>query len=524
MRRHLVLLLSLVLLVTIAVAHADEFDPELQAKADFYSDWAPLWHSGQLGAHHAATRFVDTNYDEIECAHTQGDSMIWTGMYLAAQAIRYRVTGEQDAYDEVVRVVNYMHDAMDITDTLGYLPRYADIDEMPYNCNLPPGHGWRVKGTGEWEGYFWVDHTSRDQYSGYWFGMAEAYDAIEDEDVRDIIRQDLADIIQMLEENWWNITDQNGQWTGNGAAWVGPIMRLGWLVRAAHVLDDPYYWDLLERQYHINKPFLEIDTNSFLNKYSEYYGNNLRHLAYMGIFRLWPKRDQLEHFWEVWMKHNRPWTKNCNNPWFDAVHVVGCRRLGVCDEDELEAIAEDTHHTLDLYWDGPNSKQAITCSEMELDPFSVFMDELLDQFPWLRELINIQPQTKYARELNDRHWTDMYWQSHGVFEATCSHGADPTYVGSGFDYLLAYYMNVFYGLLPGEGPYGDDDPVDDDTVDDDTADDDTVDDDTIDDDDDDDEDQADDDDNDNDDTTGDDDDDQAPSEDDDDDNDDGCGC
>jgi hypothetical protein len=66
-------------------------------------------------------------------------------------------------------------------------------------------------------------------------------------------------------------------------------------------------------------------------------------------------------------------------------------------------------------------------------------------------------------------------------------GEDPANTGPGVDWLTAYWMGVYYGLLPGDGPYGDDDliePTDDDAdddvdddVDDDAADDDTGDDD-----------------------------------------------
>jgi len=483
MNRRLHLAFALFFCLALPALAGADFDPTLHQRADDYNQWLPEWHHGDLGGLTTAVAFTDTNYDELAAVHYQGDSLIWTGMYLGSQAIRYLITGEQQAHDEIETIVTYMHNAMDMTDTLGYMPRWAGHDEWPWNASFPDEHSWKVKGVGEWEGYFWVCQTSRDQYSGYIWGMAWAYDALQNETLKQWIRDDLADVAEMLETNQWHITDHNGQWTGNNAHWVGPLMRIAWLANIAHVLDEPYYWELLETQYQINKPFLAIDANSFINKYSEYYGNNLRHLAFQAIFRLWPDRAELEDLWNVWMKQNRPWVKNTNNPWFDAVHVTGCLRLGVCDEDELADIEEDTSRTLGLYWDVPNAKPEITCSDMELDPFSVFMNDLLNEVPWLRELIDIKPQTKDPRELNDRHWTDMYWQSHGVFEASCYHAAEPLFVGCGFDYLVAYYVSVYYGILPGDGPYGDDDfPDDDDTTDDDTVDDDTADDDVADDD------------------------------------------
>ncbi|MCZ7585024.1 MAG: hypothetical protein M5R36_17795 [Deltaproteobacteria bacterium] len=147
----------------------------------------------------------------------------------------------------------------------------------------------------------------------------------------------------------------------------------------------------------------------------------------------------------------------------------------------MDWIKDDFLNTLGRYYDPPAYKRAVTCSTMPLDDFSVWADQFIAMYPWLESVVNINPQTADARELDDRHWTDMYWQS-TPFEEACNHGEDKTYVGPGMDYLLAYWMGVYYGLLPGDGPYpgeheleevDDDDTADDDTdIDDDTADDD----------------------------------------------------
>jgi len=428
--------------------------PILERKAAGYQSFLERWHTGDLGGLTAGVQFTGEDRTEIDCVHHQGDSMIWTGMYLASQALRYRITGAPEARGEILRMVDYIHNAMDITQTPGYLARYAGIDRKPYNCHYPDDHGWKNHGTGPWEGYYWVDHTSRDQYSGALFGLSMAFDATDDPDTRAKIQRMFAAVVEMLVDNEWNITDQNGEWTGNGAAWVGPIMRLSWLVQAAHVIDEPTYWELLDAQFRINQALLSIDTWAGLNRYSEYYGNNLRHLAFQSIFRLWPDRGQLEHFYEVWQSDNRPYVAATYNPWFDAVHVTGCRRLGLCEPAEMEQIARDALLTLEEYWDPPSYVREVTCSELPLDPFSVWADEWLAGIPWLEEIVKIDPQTDEPRRLTDRHWTDMYWQS-TPFERSCHTTEDRTYTGPGMDYLLAYYMGLFYGLLPGAGPYED---------------------------------------------------------------------
>jgi len=451
MPRYFLILALILFVLTCSSSLAGEPDPYLAAKADEYQAFLEQWHTGGLGGLTAGVRFTDETRTAVDCVQHQGDSTIWTGMYLASQALRYRVTGDPAARAEVLRIARYLHQLMDITDTPGYIARYVGENVWPWNCHYPDGHGGKVHGTGEWEGYFWIDNTSRDQYCGWWFGLSMAYEAVDDEAMRATIRQDFADVICMLVLNRWNITDQHGEWTGNGAAWVGPIMRLAWLVQAAHAIDEPYYWELLEEQYRINRPVLWIDTLSFLNRYYQYYGNNLRHLAFQPIFRLWPDCEELCSFYWIWEDWNRPWVRHVHNPWFDAVHVTACSRLGVCNPVELQAIRDDALNTLYLFWDPPNYQREITCSEMPLDPFSVWADEFIRENPWLQGIVDVDPQTAEAREVNDRPWTDMYWQSDGVFAASCHSGEDPTYTGAGMDYLLAYWIGIYHGLLPGGG-------------------------------------------------------------------------
>ena len=436
-----------------APALAGEVDPVLQAKADGYQDHIGRWHRPGLGAL-LSIRFTDETRTEVDCSHYQGDSTIWTGMYLGSQAIRYIVTGDPEARAEVIDTAHYMHQLMEITETPGYIGRFAGPNTEEFSCEVGDGHSWKVHGTGVYEGYYWIDHTSRDQYSGWWWGLAWAYDAVDDEAMRQTIREDFVAVMDMLEAADWHITDQHCEWTGNGAHWVGPVMRLAWILATAHVTDDPYYWNLLREQHAALTPITWFDTLSFLNRYSEYYGNNLRHLAFQTLFRLWPDGRGLVKLWTVWKTFNRPWVEGTLNPWFDSVHVTGCRSLGVCDPAELASIRDDYERILGQYWDPPSYRREVTCSDQPLDPFSVEMSELLDQIPELREIINIRPQTAEARELDDRHWTDMYWQSSGVFEAACHTAEDRTFVGPGMDYLLAYYIGIYYDLLPGGVPGG----------------------------------------------------------------------
>ena len=124
-----------------------------------------------------------------------GDSTIWTGTYLAGQAFRYAVTGDEDAKQNAIDTVMALHTHLQITGEPGYIARYAAPIEWPFDELYTPSHSRYHFGEGEWEGSYWIGETSRDQYTGWMFGMALAYDFIDDEAIRDLIREDIVEVV-----------------------------------------------------------------------------------------------------------------------------------------------------------------------------------------------------------------------------------------------------------------------------------------------------------------------------------------
>jgi hypothetical protein len=511
-----IITLIAVLTLGCSLALASPPDPLLHQKAQDYCDYVQQWASNGMGPMDSFASiggvceqmYTDNTLVELERLRGSGDSTIWTGMYLASQALRYMSTGEAEARDEVLRVARYLHYAKEITETPGYVARFAALDEAPWNNEYTKG-GY-VQGQGVWADYFWVDNTSRDQYTGWWLGLSLAYEAVDDAQMRQTIRDDFKDVIDNLLANNWKIVDQNGVADGNGAAKVLPTMQLSWTLQAATVGADPTYWDLFDELYEKYKLYLWIDNFSFLNVYGQYFGFNLSHNTWLQLIRLVPDRERLEHLFNIWDKDVHMWVAHTHNAWYDAVWMAGCLRLGTCDQDEMDIVEADIANTLTVFRDAPNQAVNVTPPTLPLDPISVWWDALADQYPILDTIFRIEPRTADPHDFADRCWSDMIWQR-TPYHISCS-GQPDNRVGPGVDYLIAYWTSFYYGLVPSDGPYGDDDldePDDDDDNDDD---------DTADDDDDDDNDSADDDSDDDDDTSGDDD----SSDDDDDDSDEGC--
>ena len=466
------LVIALVFLVG-ATASFAAFDPYLHGKAQDYQDWLMQWHSGSLGGLMAEVEFTDDTFTELNYTHDQGDSMIWTGMYLAVQAIRYRITGDEEAREEIIRIVDYMDMAMDITGTPGYLPRYAGIDEFPFNAEYGPENPRTRYGEGDWEGYYWVTETSRDQYVGYMMGMVMAYEVIDDPDTIAKIRYGVTACVDRFVQHRWRVIDDQGNPTGVADS-VAYLKRLQFIHAAGVVTDDdPYYRNLFDVEWQKARPFLMFDMWALYSKYFEYYGNNLKHTSILNLLRLLDNQTYVAELQDIFMTWVRPHVEHTHNPWFDIVYVAGCHRLGNCDENELEFIRQDTAETLGIFWEVPNIRREIICSDMPLDPVSVFLVNVSEALPFLADIMDVETMTKDPRILTDRPWDDMYWQR-TPFTGECHTRPELTRVGFGLDYLLGYWLSVYYGILPADGPFDIEPPFGDDDDDVVSDDDDTV--------------------------------------------------
>jgi hypothetical protein len=151
------------------------------------------------------------NYSEIVNYARAGDSAIWTGHYLAAEAFRYQVTRSPDALDNVWRALRGIRSLIDITGT-DVLARCLVPADSPYAAAIQQdegGHGIYFT-TFEGQTYFWIGNTSRDQYSGVMFGLSVAYDLVDDPAARDFIRHDVTRILNYLLRHGWNVVMPDG--------------------------------------------------------------------------------------------------------------------------------------------------------------------------------------------------------------------------------------------------------------------------------------------------------------------------
>ena len=145
--------------------------------------------------------FTDDTFTQVVGYGGTRDSPIWTGTYMGAESLRHMVTGSSDALAQIEESVRVMDRWWRVSGDKGYLARYAapatsspdvlsifDEDDREDHFNY----------YFENELWHWKGRVSRDQYQGTILGHSLAYEAVEDEEIREIIRRNVVDFVEVL--------------------------------------------------------------------------------------------------------------------------------------------------------------------------------------------------------------------------------------------------------------------------------------------------------------------------------------
>ena len=224
-------------------------------------------------------------YAELAGYTRAGDSAIWTGHYLAAEAFRYKVTGSPDALANASKALQGIHSLLDITGT-DVLARCLVPTNSPYASAIQQaeaGNGIYYNTLGG-QSYFWIGNTSRDQYSGVVFGLSVAYDMIDDANVRGVIQQDLTRILNYLLAHNWNVVIPDGRVSTTFV--YRPDQELSFLQAARHV--NPQIFGLIYAIYRgVYAPFLVIPIFiDNLDDHNHYFKFNLNYINLYDLIRL----------------------------------------------------------------------------------------------------------------------------------------------------------------------------------------------------------------------------------------------
>ena len=136
-----------------------------------------------------------------------GDSAIWTGHYLAAESFRYAVTQSPAALANVKSTLAALKALTDVTGT-NLLARCMFYSSSPYAAGMASEESSNgVHTNGSWT---WIGNTSRDQYSGAIFGLAVAYDLVNDPGIKSSAADLITRLVRFLTGNSWSVVMPDG--------------------------------------------------------------------------------------------------------------------------------------------------------------------------------------------------------------------------------------------------------------------------------------------------------------------------
>lgn len=339
-----------------------------------------------------------------------GDSAIWTGNYLAAEAYRYRVTADAAALENARRAVAGLTGLVDVTGT-NLLARCRIAIGSPFANGIHVEEAANGVYTNSVAGYTWIGNTSRDQYCGVMFGFGVAYNLLPQTEIRAAIRETVTRLVTFLLDHNWTAPMPDGR---SGTTFIlRPDQQLGILQVARLVNPERFgavYASQRDRQEgSVTAPVL-FDSLST----SSYFKFNLIYITFFHLLGLedGPARATYARAYAV----ARDYTAGHQNAFFN---MVDSALFGPDARRDAETLV-----LLDLWLKRPRR----------------------DFFVDLRGAVPVcGDQACQPIPVDKRTPTDFLWQR-SPFQLFG--GSDGTIGNAGVDYILPYWMARYYGLLP----------------------------------------------------------------------------
>ena len=336
-----------------------------------------------------------------------------------------------------------------VTGKSGYIARYR----APQNSLSYPGDAACAQDaschkvdSGQYAGDFWEGNTSRDQYTGWFFGMAMAYDLIDDEPTKQMIATDVAEVVHALMADYWWIVDVDGQPTTAGPNIMSP-MRATWLLIAYHMTGAADFkaqlQSLLTDKARLGYDIANID---IMNHYTQYYGNNLSHTTWYNLLRLgkvYFSPADYQWFVESFDQHET-FTRLSHNAWFDEIYMSQGPYAPANPDPYQTQLVDD----LTDFFAAPNVEYALPArTNFTMDPMSELLNYLMTEIPFLQQIMgNVQPQALYAFPVPQQCAGDFLWQ-HNPFVITACGNDNPEHTYPGVDYLIGYWLAEYHKFV-----------------------------------------------------------------------------
>ncbi len=357
--------------------------------------------------------FLDEN--DYATGYTRcGDSALWTGHYLAAEAFRYKVTRSDEALDNARRAVLALQYLMNVTGRK-LLSRCAVPVDSPYAAGIIQEEANNGVFVNNYYGndFYWIGNTSRDQYVGVFWGLGVANELIDNAEIRALCADVVTRLLDGLLESDWTIVMPDGRPVTTFS--IRPDQKLSLLLVGQRVNPNRFRGEYSRVKGQAPTVPVPIGVDA-LDDRSSYFKFNLDALTMYNLLSY--EGGALYRFW-----YNRA---------YDILHDV------VKDHQNAH------FNMIDRVLHGPDAKRDAETRQLLQD--------------WLRrqrrdrivDLRGLYPSCGDPNEacqpvpVAERPPTDFLWQRNPFQLLGGLYG---TIEGAGIDYILPYWMARYYGVI-----------------------------------------------------------------------------
>ena len=353
--------------------------------------------------------YASAESDQITGYTRCGDSALWTGHYLAAEAYRYRVTGAPEALTNARRVLEGLKGLVDVTGT-NLLARCRVAITSPFAAGILREEAANGVYTNTAAGYQWIGNTSRDQYCGVVYGLGVAFELIPDAAFRAIVHDVLTRMVTFLSANNWTAPMPDGR---PGTTFLlRPDQQLA-ILQVARRVNPAQFGAIYEVQRSRLASSVAAPVAFDSLSTSSYFKFNLIYITFFHLIRL--EEPETRRTYERAYAIARSYTDGHQNAFFNMI---------------------------DRGLFGPDARRdAETLGLLELwlkRPRRDFFVDLRGKVPVCGD------QACQPIPVDQRTPTDFLWQR-SPFQLFG--GGSGTIGNAGIDYLLPYWMARYYGLL-----------------------------------------------------------------------------
>ena len=324
-----------------------------------------------------------------------GDSALWTGAYLAAEAFRYNVTQSPDALNNVKTALAGLKALADVTGD-NRLARCMIFADSPYAAGIESEESSNtIHQNPPW---IWVDNTSRDQVVGAFFGLSAAYDLVNDPTVKSGISDLATRLLGFVAGHLWSPNDDISNTFLVRPDELQMLLQVTQHVNPANTISGPLVVPPVN-----TGVLVDVQSND------SYFKFNLDFMTFYNLVRLQDDSDNRDAYQTV-----RNYTAGHQNAFFD---IVDRSLNGPNTARDLETTA-----LLNEWLQRPRRDMAVNlngivpvCGSQTCQPVAVAL----------------RPPDEFL-------WEESPFQSTG--------GGTGLIETAGIDYILPYWMARYYGV------------------------------------------------------------------------------